>query len=116
MGAAYPIGSFTVTKSNPTGNVVRFTITDTSNFLTTSKMIRSVVCDAIDQWITAERADLDTLGDTDVLGSSTTVSGDGFAKFDFVFASKYASVTLTGLTGISTSGTITAAIPYADVS
>lgn len=116
MGATYPIGDFTVTKSNPSGMTVRFTITDSCSFLTTTKMIRAVVNDAVDQWITAERADLDSNGDTDVKGSSEYVlPGDGFSKFTYVFTSKYADVTLTALTNISTSGTITASIPYADV-
>ncbi len=116
MGHSYPIGSFTVTKSNPSGTNVDFTITDTCSYLTTSKHIRAVLCDAIDQWITSERSQLDTNGDTIVLGSSEHVyPSDGFSQFRFVFSSKVASVTLTSISGISTSGTITAAIPYADV-
>ena len=117
MGATYPIGDFTVEKSNPgSGTIVRFTITDSATQLTTTKLIRAVLGDAIDTWIADERSDLDTNGDTDVLGSSTTLPGDGFAKFDFVFASKYAQVTLTSKSNISVSGNITASIPYADVS
>lgn len=117
MGHSYTgvggLGDFTVTKSNPSGNIVRFTIGDTANKLTETRLIRAVVCDAIQQWIDAERSDLDTNGDSDVTGAATE-SGDGFAKFNFVFGSKYAQVDLTALTNISSSGDITASIPYAD--
>lgn len=119
MGNSYTavggLGSFTVVKSNPSGNIVRFTITDTANLLHTPRMIRSVLNDAIAQWIVLERADLDSNLDTDVLGATAYRPGDGFAAFNYVFASKYAEVTLTALTGISSSGNLTAAIPYADV-
>jgi hypothetical protein len=117
MGNVYPIGDFTVVKSNPSGNIVRFTVTDTANFLTTSKMIRAVLCDAIQQWIDDERADLDTNADDAVKGAEDEPGvGDGFSSFTFVFGSKYSEVTLTALTSISTTGNITAEIPYADVS
>jgi len=82
-------------------------------------MIRAVLCDAIDQWLAIERADLDTNGDTDVLGSTENLQGmgvgDGFSQFSFKYGDKAAEVVLTALTSISTTGTITAAIPYADV-
>lgn len=110
------MGDFTVTKSNPSGNIVRFTITDTANLLTSAKMIRAVVNDAIQQWIDSERSDLDTNGDSDVKGSEEyDGTGDGFSQFDYTFGSLYAEVTLTALTSISTTGTLTASIPYADV-
>lgn len=120
MGHSYTdvggLGDFTVTKSTPGGTIVRFTITDTANKLTTTKMIRSVLCDAIDQFIEDERADLDANGDTEVKGSDDFPGvGDGFKNFDFVFASKYAQIELSSVSSISTSGTITASIPYADV-
>jgi len=120
MGHTYSgvggFGDFTVVKSNPSGNIVRFTITDASNRLTTVKLIRAVLCDAIDQWIALERADLDTNGDGTTKGSSEFVGvGDGFSDFDFNFGSKYAQVTLTALTSLSTSGNLTVTIPYADV-
>jgi hypothetical protein len=120
MGHSYTgvggLGDFTVTKSNPTGTTVRFTISDAANKLTTSKMLRAVVCDAIDQFITIERADLDTNGDTDVKGSGEyTGVGDGFSAFNFNYGSKYAEVELTALTNIVATGDLTASIPYADV-
>jgi hypothetical protein len=116
MGNTLHIEDFTVTKSNPSGNIVRFTITDTANLLTTSKMIRAVANVAAQEWIDAERADLDTNGDTDVKGKEDEPGvGDGFSNFNYLFGSKYCEVVLTALTNISTSGTITASPPYADV-
>lgn len=109
-------GDFVVTKSNPSGYIVRFTVTDTANLLTSAKMIRAVLNDAIQQWIDAERTDLDTNGDTTVKGAEEHAGvGDGFSAFNYVFASKYAQVTLTVLTNISSTGTLTAEYPYADV-
>jgi len=116
MGNTYPIGDFTVTKSNPSGLIVRFTVADASNFLSTTKMKRAVLADAIQQWIDAERADLDTNADTLVKGAEEEAGiGDGFSKFNFNYGGLYAEVTLTALTSISSSGTITVSIPYADV-
>lgn len=120
MGHSYTavggFGDFTVTKSNPSGNIVRFTVTDTASKLTSLKMFRAVACDAVDQWVDAERSDLNTNGDDDVKGSTDHPGvGDGFGSFDFNFDGLYAQVTLTALTNISTSGTLTASIPYADV-
>jgi len=120
MGHSYTavggLGAFTVTKSNPSGTIVRFTISDAAGKLTSAKMIRAVVCDAIQQWIDAERADLDTNGDTDVLGAEEHPGvGDGFGAFDFVFGSKYAQVELTSTSSISATGTLTVSIPFADV-
>lgn len=107
-------GNFTVTKSNPSGNIVRFTVSDSIGQLTSAKQIRAVLCDAIDQWIAAERNDLNTNGDDDVLGSDERYIGEGFSAFTFNFGSKYAQVTLTSLSSISSSGTITVSKPYAD--
>lgn len=121
MGTAYSyaavggLANFTVTKSNPSGMKVRFTISDSANKLTSKKMIRSVLVDAINQWVAAERADLNANGDSAVAGSDTRWTGDGCASFDFNFYGKYAEVTLTALTSISSTGTLTVAIPYGDV-
>lgn len=120
MGQSYEaaggLADFTVVKSNPSGTIVRFTVTDTGNKLTTSKMIRSVLVDAIDQFIAAERADLNSNGDTEVKGSEDYPGvGDGFKNVDFNFASKYAELTLTALTNIAATGNITVEIPYGDV-
>jgi len=110
-------GDFTVVKSTPSGAIVVFTITDTANLLTNDpKMIRSVLADAIDQWIALERADLDTNGDSAVKGSSEFDGvGDGFSEFAWDFDDKTATVTLTALTNISSTGNLTVSIPYADV-
>ena len=119
MGHSYTgvggFGDFTVTKSNPSGNIVRFTVTDSTNMLTTLRMLRAVLADAIDQWIADERTDLNTNGDDDVTGSDANRPGNGFDNFTWDKEGKYAEVTLTSLTNISSSGTITASIPYGDV-
>lgn len=118
MGHSYTpagMGDFTVVKSNPSGTKVRFTVTDTNNKLTTTKMIRSVLCDAINQFIAAERADLNANGDEQVKGSEDYPGvGDGFKNVDFKFGSKYAELTLTALTNIAATGNITVSVPYAD--
>lgn len=124
MGNTLQYGSFVVTKTQPATNfagatvarLVRFTITDTALLLTQGKMIRSVLCDAIDQWIAAERADLNTNGDSAVKGSAEFDGvGDGFSQFSFKFSDKAAEIQLTALTNISSTGTITVDRPYADV-
>lgn len=111
------ISSFTVVKSNPSGTIVRFTVTDAQDLLTTTKMIRAVLCDAIDQWIALERADLDTNGDTNVKGSNENGwerPGEGFSAFTFNYGSKYAEVELTSTSNISATGNLTAESPFAD--
>ena len=110
------MGDFTVAKSNPSGNIVRFTISTNTGFLTTKKMIRAILADAIQQWVTSERSDLDTNGDSDVKGAEEHPgTGDGFSQVDWDFANFRGDVTLTALTNISSSGNLTAAIAYADV-
>ena len=97
--------SFTVTKSTPGTTRVKFTLSDSTGLLTTSKMVRAVLVDAINQFIAAEAADLENNGDGNL----------SEADFKFNFEGKYAETTLTALTSISTSGTITAAAPFANV-
>tara|TARA_R110000765_G_scaffold398987_1_gene493491 strand:- start:11 stop:376 length:366 start_codon:yes stop_codon:yes gene_type:complete len=120
MGQSYPIGDFTVTKSNPSGNIVRFTITDASNQLTTSKMQRAVQADALAQFITAESADLITNGDAALetqnnKGLHDATRSHDSPEIEFVYGSKYMDVTLTALTNIAATGAITASIAYGDV-
>ena len=112
------LANFTVTKSNPSGNIVRFAITDTNNKLTTTKMIAAVLRDAIDQFIVVERADLNTNGDSQVKGFEDydpRHAGDGYRNVVWDWSNKRAELTLTALTGIASTGTITVAIPYGDV-
>lgn len=109
-------GDFTVTKTNPSGNIVRFAITDAANLLTTTKMIRAVLHDALEQFVVAERADLITNGDqlvVDKVEQPTTHSGDLPVAYDW--PNKRCDLTLTALTSIAATGTITASKPYADV-
>jgi len=121
MGHSLAISTFTVTKSNPSGNIVRFTITDTANILTTQKMIRSVILDAIYQFVVAERADMITNGDqsiVDQLEAMQDGAGDRVAictALAWTYASKLGNLTLTDLTNIAETGTITATAPFEDV-
>lgn len=121
MGHSYTdaggIGPFQVARSVPTGTTVRFTVTDSGNKLTDNvKMIRSVLNDAIQQFIDVERADLDTNGDTTVKGQEQHPgAGDGFGAFTYNFDGKWAQVALTALTSIDASNNITATIPFDDV-
>lgn len=98
-------GSFTVTKSNPATTKVRFTITDTAKLLTTTKMVKAVILDAFAQFLAAEAADLVTNGD----------SSKGVANLTWDFEAKYATITLTSLSNIASTGTITASAPFSDV-
>lgn len=108
-------GDITVTKSNPSGNVVRFTISDNTYLFQSARMKRAVLQDAIDQFITAERGDLDTNGDTSVKGGEEFDGhGEGYSQFSWNYDGLYAEVTLTALTNIAATGDITVDIPYAD--
>jgi hypothetical protein len=115
-------GDFTVTPSyTGTPAQVRFTVTDTAVLLTTTKMIRAVIMDAIDQWLVTNAAQLVTnsvtVGDSspaDFGGSDADNPGDGGYLLEWTYASKYAetpSITTTSLT----TAAITVSIPYADV-
>lgn len=107
------ITSFTVTKSNPSGNIIRFVVSDPGNRLQGMNDIQMVLKDAIDQFIEEERDDLDTNGDTDVLGQTENYAGDGYARFTYVLDDKKAEVTLASKTNITTSGTYTCEAPFA---
>ncbi len=125
MGGTYlSIDSFTVTKSQPANNfagdaesnLVRFTITDTANLLTVNKMIRAVLCDAVQQWLDAEAADLLLNGNAalGLSGADERYIGDGFPGFRFKWSDKACEIALVSLTSISSTGTLTVARPYAD--
>lgn len=113
--------TFTVTPSVDSGTML-FTITDAAGLLTTSKMIRSVIVDALDQWLVTNAAQLATNSVTigndtgDDFGGSNlnNPAGDGLRNMDFDFGSKTAntpSITTTSLT----TAAITVSIPYGDV-
>lgn len=107
------IVSFPVVVSNPSGNIVRFAITDTANRLTAIHQIKAVLCKAITTWLAAERADLDANGDSDIVGETAYRPGDGYDAFNWVFSDKKAEVTVTSKTNLNVSQTITASIPFA---
>ena len=115
MGDTLHIVSFPVVKSNPSGNIVRFTITDASNLLTKTKMMRAVLMDALDQFITAESADLSTNGDGEIETNFDKNPGDSTRTIDkltFDVSGKIAELALTALTNIASTGTITATSPF----
>ncbi len=123
MGTTYPISSFTVTPAVDSGTM-QFTLTDGSNQLTTSKMVRSVILDAIDQWNTTNAAQLVTNGvtvgndPTDTFGGSDNrpgaLPGQGGTNLVWDFSGKTCNTPSITTTSLTTSA-ITAAIPYADV-
>lgn len=105
---------FPVVLSNPSGTIVRFTLTDAANRVTQIRMIQAILRDAITQWI----ADNPTANNEDgvkVAGEETRYPGDGYPDFVWNFGSKFGQVTLDSTYGIDISGTITVESPYANV-
>ncbi len=119
MGHSYTgvggIGDFDVEVTNPDGNIVRFTLEDDANKLTQIRLIQAVLKDAIQQWITENRAALDAAGDSSVVGADTRYPGDGFEHFVWNYGGKYGQITLTDTYGITLEDTITCSIPFGDV-
>lgn len=119
MGHSYSgvggFGDFTVTVTNPSGNIVRFTLSDSTNKVTQIRLVQAILRDAIVQWLATNRAALDTNGDTAVVGPTEYYPGDGFAAFTYVYGSKYAQVTLSDIADVDVSETLTVSIPYADI-
>ena len=115
------LGDFTVTVSNPSGTVVKFTLNDTGFKLTLPRVIQMVLRDAIDQWLATNRAALDAHGDSAVKGPLIDVPptqnlfpGFGYARFDWNYGGKYAQVTLVTVAYVTVTGNITASVPYQD--
>jgi len=109
-------GDFTVVKSNPSGNIVRFTLTDLINQVTDIRYLRAILADAISQFVIAERADLDTNGDTAITdGADLDYPGNGYPNVDWNFGGKFGDLTLTEQSNITMTGDITVSIPYADI-
>ena len=109
-------GDFTVVKSNPSGNIVRFTLTDAVNQVTDVRIIRALLADAIAQFVVLERADLDTNGDTAVTDAANLdYPGNGFPNVDWNFGGKFGDLTLTEQSNIAMTGSITVSIAYEDI-
>ena len=113
------IRSFTVGVSNPSGSDVAFTISDDDgDRLTSTKMIRGVLCDALATWIAAEASDLETNGDTDVVtwdskrGTENAVTE---SKVSWDFQTKKVTLALTATTNLDVSSSVTATSPFASV-
>lgn len=113
------IRSFNVQVENATGSIVTFQISDdTGDLLTSTKMIRGVICDALDTWIVAEAADLTTNGDDDVVTwQSVRGNWDAVAesKITWDFENKECSLALTATTNLDVTTDITATAPFASV-
>jgi len=100
------INSFTVTPTQPTGTQLRLSITDSANLLTTKKMIKAVLLDAMDQFLATNAAQLVTNGT-----SATYLSRLNY-RYDFVNK----RLNLTSNAGASMNlGAITVTAPYNDI-
>lgn len=112
----FTYGDFTVTPSfSGSPEAVVFTLTDPSNLFTRSKMIRSVIGDAIDQWLVTNAAQLVTNVVTLRGSDGFQESGDGFQDFDWNFEAKTAQTNSAIVTTGLTTTAITASPEYADV-
>jgi len=110
-----PMASFTVVPSI-TGGRMKFTVTDTGNLLTSTKMIRAVLNDAIQQWMSTNAAQIVTNGASAALGRGKydyPGPGDGFINWRYNFGSKYAMSPAVTTTSFTTAN-ITVTVPYAD--
>ena len=114
--------TFTVTPTIA-DDVVTFTVTDTKGLLTTMKMIRSVIGDAIDQWLATNAAQLVT--NAAAVGNDPAIHdfggsngnhppGDGFLNVIWDKTDKTAKTPSITTTSLTTSA-ITVSKPYADV-
>ncbi len=113
--------TFAVTPSVSSG-AIRFTAADPKVLLTSVKMIRSIIMDAIDQWLVTNAAQLVT--NSVVIGNVTPSDfggsdasrppGDGGYQLIWTFASKYCTTPVITTTSLTTAA-ITVSVPYADV-
>jgi hypothetical protein len=116
--------TFTVTPSLPGGTHVLFTVADPQTLLTSMKMLRAVLGDAIDQHIATNAAQLVTnsvsIGNdpnVDDYGGSNLgkhASGDGFLNINWDKVDKTATTPAITTTSLTTDA-ITVSVPYADV-
>lgn len=116
MGNTLPITSFTVVPTT-SGTSMVFTITDTGNLLTTTKMIRAVIRDALEQWVSTNRAQLITNGDESFVEHFEKSDQDDSKILDilsFVYSTKVATLATTATTSLTTSD-LTATAPFEDV-
>jgi hypothetical protein len=114
--------TFAVTTSIDTG-AIKFLIADPKVLLTSAKMIRSVLMDALDQWLVTNAVQLVTnsvvIGNdpvSDDFGGSNAnrPAGDGGLNMIFTFSGKYMFTPVITTTSL-TEASITVSIPYADV-
>jgi len=114
---------FTVTPSLPGAAKALFTVADPKGLLTSMKMLRAVLGDAIDQWLATNAAQLVTNGVAvgndpaihDFGGSNANnPPGDGFLNMDWDKVDKTAQTPAITTTSLTTTA-ITVSVPYADV-
>ncbi len=106
-------GDFTVTVTNPSGNIVRFTLSDSANKVTQIRLIQAILRAAVTQWLALHpTAEADNGG---TLAPESRFPGDGYSALVYNYGSKYCQVTLSTLYGITPAATLTVSIPYADV-
>ena len=106
-------GDFTVTATNPSSTIVRFTLSDAANRVTQIRLIQAILRDAVTQWLALNPTAVAANGGS--LAPEARYPGDGYAGLVYNYGSKYCQVTLDTLYGIDATETLTVAIPYADV-
>lgn len=115
-------GDFTVTPSVSLGMIL-MTISDPAGMITTTKMSKAILGDAIDQWLVTNAAQLATNGV--VVGNDPATAtiggknvnrppGDGYYGWIWDQANKTGNTPAITTTGLTTAA-ITVTIPYADV-
>ena len=90
---------------------------DLANDLSSKKMIRGVLCDALATWIAAEAADLTTNGDSDVVNWNAyrgTENAVAESKVTWDFANKKVTLALSSAANLSVTD-ITVTSPFASV-
>ena len=112
----FRIKSFTVTPSfSGSPDQVTFTLTDAEDLLTTSKMKRSVIGQAIDEWLETNAAQLVINGVTLRGSDGHPGTGDGFNDFNWKFFNKVAETANSVVTTSLTVDPIVVSKPFADV-
>ncbi len=106
-------GDFTVTVTNPSSTIVRFTLSDTANRITQIRLIQAILRAAVTQWLALHPTAVASNGGT--LIPTSNFPGDGYSALAYHYGSKYCQVTLSTLYGITPAATLTVSVPYADV-
>lgn len=112
------ITSFPVVITNTSGEIFTLVVTDADNLLSSTKMVRGVLLDAIRQWVAAStEAQLITNGDQSFVDWANYAGGENAvtdASVVWDMADKTCTVTLTATTNVSVAN-VTATAPFASV-